>query len=747
MPHISQKNDIEVDIAHIHRFSRHEIEEPASDGFGDGFKAAIRQACFKCGRASLRRFPSIDQFVREKAPEGIRNMRRGVESTFCLIILLQAMLMGIWAWSFATAFIGSQESRFLSLEVSYDPLNGEPLCSEVPVSLNEEYSLDDYGFWSTNPKWGFASTMLGIRTRGFETTIDVWKGQGAVALYKQFRDWNALLVTLGSSAAVTAMVTLDSPIKVKGSKENAIYAQVLADPTMTMQAQYQWNLGMSENTTAGTYYFFLTYEDNGDKAMIGAPKNEFTNAFPRWNFNTQGEDDDFFPADTLPVSLEMNKYSIYVAAAVNMGLLSVADLVDLADSGFSDDDGGDDDFSFDDDEFNFDDDVFFDDDWVGGDDNFAFLDDADYAFDDDLLPSSDDSVPPAASPTTASATTAGPTTAVTVATTAGPTPAVTAATTAGPTPAVTAATTTGPTPAGSGRRRQRRLQAGASSKKRGSARSRGPVPREKSDLKERLQAASRRTLDDPTPEVFKTTLGELKSYVTRKFYDEMEPILCSLEASRCFLRVGGSVVNPRYGATLFPIIQNYDKNCLHSDGASRKSCNDLDIEYMFYFDKEEPAIPTWFDYKRTDYKHYYLDDSGMSGLLMVNLYYGVEFLTKAFYKLPATHCTKPVAITESEGGFLACGSPNAVLAVKKKKGSKKYCNALPVKPQEVFYNCKLAKLDIFFSSVGAACGFMGSIGGFLTIGLMLFATHVLGLKPLKPKEEEASSGERSGTGL
>jgi hypothetical protein len=75
--------------------------------------------------------------------------------------------------------------------------------------------------------------------------------------------------------------------------------------------------------------------------------------------------------------------------------------------------------------------------------------------------------------------------------------------------------------------------------------------------------------------------------------------------------------------------------------------------------------------------------------------------------------------------------------IKKKKGGSesKYCNNLPVDPQQVFYECKQSWSTIFQSSLAAAYGSVGSAASLLAIALMLIAHNLLGLKPTDEEEK------------
>ena len=87
--------------------------------------------------------------------------------------------------------------------------------------------------------------------------------------------------------------------------------------------------------------------------------DDLTEVFPNWNVAPKPNGD--YPED---VDVSVNKYSLFVAAAVNMGLLKMDDLTLLSDSGFGSDDDSIDDGSYeyyyyDDGTFSFELDIFY----------------------------------------------------------------------------------------------------------------------------------------------------------------------------------------------------------------------------------------------------------------------------------------------------------------------------------------------------------------------------------------------------
>lgn len=144
--------------------------------------------------------------------------------------------------------------------------------------------------------------------------------------------------------------------------------------------------------------------------------------------------------------------------------------------------------------------------------------------------------------------------------------------------------------------------------------------------------------------------GNLTQYVLKKYKDQMGPILCS--ATQCWLRAGGAFDqnegDDTLGAHFFPLIQNTDERCLSCDTAFSKRgsrsdvCNEVDLEYLLYFDPSAPHLPAALSYNRSDFKRFDEQNSGVDGLFYLNMYWGVEFLNEYSYVVPDLHCTRPV---------------------------------------------------------------------------------------------------------
>ena len=108
----------------------------------------------------------------------------------------------------------------------------------------------------------------------------------------------------------------------------------------------------------------MVYSSAGDYFDVEMEEDTWQTLFPRWTIKSQG-------GSSSTYKIEFNKYSLWVAAAVNMGVLKISDLTSLTETSLSfDDDYDDDDYTFGDD-FTFDDDFYlYDDDYFDDDDAF-----------------------------------------------------------------------------------------------------------------------------------------------------------------------------------------------------------------------------------------------------------------------------------------------------------------------------------------------------------------------------------------
>jgi hypothetical protein len=76
--------------------------------------------------------------------------------------------------------------------------------------------------------------------------------------------------------------------------------------------------------------FALSYDDLGNTFLLRAPTSDWNTNVPKWKFATPK----VASHDPL-IGIEVNKFSVWVAAAVNLGIISIKDLTDLTDTSFA----------------------------------------------------------------------------------------------------------------------------------------------------------------------------------------------------------------------------------------------------------------------------------------------------------------------------------------------------------------------------------------------------------------------------
>jgi len=589
-------------------------------------------------------------------------------------MFIQVLLVCVFVYTFVDAWQSNTALRFLSMEQAYE-VPGDAstaLCTEVPTMITDRYEIDDNGYWNTHSSWGFAATMLAIRFRGFVNTYDVWRGGNSKTVFNAFKAMNSRLEKMGSGSAMVTMVSLDEQVNLTGSTNSSFYAQVLATADELMGAQYYYmsaaNLAPRPKNSS---FIEPSYTDDTDYITLKSTYGDWNGVFPKWQIKDDPSGDS--PSSTDEVIVPMNKYSVFVAAAVNMGLFPMKKMVTLSASAF----GADDDTT-----------------WT--DDGGASWDDDDGGtFGDDTSSQDDDS------------------------------------------------SSSQSVDDDSNRRQLTSFQKPKSFHQ---GRSPRPQPMLSGDRKEaeKRENARRHLLATPSPTPMPTGIGHATRYkgnltslvgkVARKYYDRMDPLLCNSE--HCWIRVGGAADDPTYGATIFPIIQNYDSNCLDctksSSDAYKKICNELDIEYSFFFNADDPGQPYSFAFNESEHVKYSYRNTGLTGSIILNLYEGVEYLNHDLYALPELHCTTPIAmVDESTDNVNACGSKYSLKMISKKYklAQEKWCNELPVQPQEIFLECRQGFATIFTASLAAAYSSLGSASGVLFLLLIIFCHKVLGLKP------------------
>jgi hypothetical protein len=144
------------------------------------------------------------------------------------------------------------------------------------------------------------------------------------------------------------------------------------------------------------------------------------------------------------------------------------------------------------------------------------------------------------------------------------------------------------------------------------------------------------------------------------------------------------------------------------------------------------------------------------------LYGGVEYLNEFFYKIPDTHCTKPIKMAKGHqnarsgtvDNALACGSDyqkslltNTKDKALQKAAKKSYCQITPTSPQERYFECRNSPQDCVSSAVAQASGQAALVQSFLTLLLVFLAVNLLEVPKSNRDDDEENGGKGGGGGF
>jgi hypothetical protein len=103
---------------------------------------------------------------------------------------------------------------------------------------------------------------------------------------------------------------------------------IVADPIAIMSSNFKDALAFNGRVNGGSV-IPLTYQENGDQLSLTAASSSWDTTFPKWKFGSAENDFVDDDAPSLPQGIALNKYSIWVAAAVNLGIISIKNLTNL----------------------------------------------------------------------------------------------------------------------------------------------------------------------------------------------------------------------------------------------------------------------------------------------------------------------------------------------------------------------------------------------------------------------------------
>ena len=128
-------------------------------------------------------------------------------------------------------------------------------------------------------------------------------------VFSTYYSWNKWMSNKGQAQNLVKLVVANAYLKTSGGA--SLNLQTVANPNSLMDTTYQYcyMAKLGENNRNKTV---ITYSSTGDYFILESTKAEWEGLFPNWKI----PEDDNKPIDEW--NIEINKYSLWVAAAVNM---------------------------------------------------------------------------------------------------------------------------------------------------------------------------------------------------------------------------------------------------------------------------------------------------------------------------------------------------------------------------------------------------------------------------------------------
>jgi len=278
------------------------------------------------GKATMSRLPNaVRAQMMDFAPSQLSDIPGGVERSCCCVAILQVILLIVYLVYFSNSFTVCQRTTYVSL-------SNEAYCSPVKITMNDVYEIDTNGFWSTSYQWSFSKTQLSAYFVDFTTSKTSWPSKYGLALSNKYAQWNTDWSNQSMVQNLMSMVVSESKVDVN---DQILLARVIADPSFIMDVSYVTAFVVNfDLQSSSSFYFPITYQDQGDVLRLSALKTDWATNVPDWQF---GDNTIFsYEYDASSTNeVDLNKYSLWVAASVNSGVIQISDLTDLKLTSFS----------------------------------------------------------------------------------------------------------------------------------------------------------------------------------------------------------------------------------------------------------------------------------------------------------------------------------------------------------------------------------------------------------------------------
>ena len=308
-----------------------------------------------CGELMARRFPSTFTDVEREINTSLPSMRFiPIAVAFPVIVVLSITFMLAYGFSLRLAFDTQLETKFLSLVdlgAGTSSSSSYYKCEMKLETVDEVFRLDDAGVWSSKSRFSFMTSAVEVHFRAYEAENANYR-HNMSTLSNALAAMNRDLEQMSADRALVRLVAARERLE-----SNRAFYQTDADPQVLMDTMFYdlelWTGGTScswDDDALDDYFSMANssiaiVEDSGANDLrIKIDEVLWESCVPNYRGPlSRGEMD--------RVDLRFNKHALWVAAAVNMGLLDVSGLSRVSSDSLPSGVAWDDDFELDDDDY------------------------------------------------------------------------------------------------------------------------------------------------------------------------------------------------------------------------------------------------------------------------------------------------------------------------------------------------------------------------------------------------------------
>eukprot|EP00618_Florenciella_parvula_P013309 CAMPEP_0119478258 /NCGR_PEP_ID=MMETSP1344-20130328/8078_1 /TAXON_ID=236787 /ORGANISM="Florenciella parvula, Strain CCMP2471" /LENGTH=444 /DNA_ID=CAMNT_0007512413 /DNA_START=122 /DNA_END=1452 /DNA_ORIENTATION=+ len=304
-----------------------------------GFKTALNaeERCSdKCYESMSKHLPGFKKVIDNATPEPLKVLP---QAHMCLaVVIFNMILIGFYVFFYNFSYDECLKQEFLSLggteKSDFNFIPGYPIsvgsvCENVKFSISSSFHLDDAGIWSSKNAFDFTSSMIKVDFRGYSEDITTYRDNNATDIHRTINGWQKDLLDEPWDRTMVKLTQFYDNLQTSRVVVSTDVSPIQLMDTIGVYPTI-WKNGLNQSQLFKRHGYdnrinsTMWYEDN-------------VNSFSLWStrHGIQGTFDQYFDADYLidddsikkgTKQFRVNKFSLWTAAAVNMGILNITDL-------------------------------------------------------------------------------------------------------------------------------------------------------------------------------------------------------------------------------------------------------------------------------------------------------------------------------------------------------------------------------------------------------------------------------------